>query len=46
MAETPILAEREKPSMAVPIPPDCDDSAALPFTSYAVPNVAHRLLHV
>ena len=33
MAETPIFAEREKPMMAIPMPPDCDDSAALPLTS-------------
>ena len=42
MAETPIFAEREKPMMAMPMPPDCDDSAAEPLTSYAVQNVAHR----
>ena len=33
MAETPILAEREKPMIAMPMPPDCDDSAAEPLTS-------------
>ena len=33
MAETPILAEREKPMIAMPMPPDCDDSAAWPLTS-------------
>ena len=33
MAETPIFAERENPMMAIPMPPDCDDSAALPLTS-------------
>ena len=27
-AETPIFAEREKPMIAIPMPPDCDDSAA------------------
>ena len=30
--ETPILAERE-PMIAMPMPPDCDDSAAEPLTS-------------
>ena len=33
IAETPILAEREKPMIAMPMPPDWDDSATLPFTS-------------
>ena len=33
MAETPILAERLKPMMAMPMPPDCEDSAVLPLTS-------------
>ena len=33
IAETPILAEREKPMIAMPMPPDCDDSAAPPLTS-------------
>ena len=33
MADTPILAEREKPMMAMPMPPDCEDSAAWPLTS-------------
>ncbi len=28
-----ILAEREKPMIAMPMPPDCDDSAAEPLTS-------------
>ena len=28
IADTPILAEREKPMMAMPMPPDCEDSAA------------------
>ncbi|MNY29521.1 hypothetical protein D3C86_1635670 [compost metagenome] len=46
IADTPILAEREKPMMAMPMPPDCDDSAALPFTSYGVQNVAHRFFGV
>src|SRR5437763_7819822 len=46
MAETPILADREKPMMAIPIPPDCDDRAACPLTSYAVQKVAHKLLGV
>ena len=30
IAETPIFAEREKPMIAMPMPPDCDDSAADP----------------
>ena len=46
IADTPIFAEREKPMIAMPMPPDCDDSAAWPFTSYAVQNVAHRFFHV
>ncbi len=46
IADTPILAEREKPMIAMPMPPDCDDSAALPLTSYAVQNVAHRFFGV
>ena len=33
IAETPILAEREKPMIAMPMPPDCEDSAAWPLTS-------------
>ncbi len=33
IAETPIFAEREKPMIAMPMPPDCDDSAVEPFTS-------------
>ena len=33
MAETPIFAEREKPMIAMPMPPDCEDSAASPLTS-------------
>ena len=33
IADTPILAEREKPMIAMPMPPDCEDSAALPLTS-------------
>ena len=33
IAETPILAERENPMIAMPMPPDCDDSAAWPLTS-------------
>ena len=40
------LGGREKPMIAMPIPPDCDDSAACPLTSYAVQNVAHRFFHV
>ena len=28
-----IFAEREKPMIAMPMPPDCDDSAAWPLTS-------------
>ena len=33
IADTPILAEREKPMIAMPMPPDCDDSAVEPLTS-------------
>ena len=33
IAETPIFAEREKPMIAMPMPPDCDDSATEPLTS-------------
>jgi len=33
MADTPILAERENPMIAMPMPPDCEDSAAWPLTS-------------
>ena len=33
MAETPILAERLKPMIAMPMPPDWLLSAAWPFTS-------------
>ena len=33
MADTPIFAEREKPMIAMPMPPDCEDSAVLPLTS-------------
>ena len=43
MAETPILAERLKPIIAMPMPPDCDESATWPRTSYGVQNVAQRL---
>ena len=43
IAETPILAERLKPMMAIPIPPDCEDKATEPLTSYAVQKVAHKL---
>ena len=32
IAETPILAERENPMIAMPMPPDCDESAACPLT--------------
>ena len=46
MAETPILVERLKPMIAMPMPPDCDDSAAWPFTSYGVQKVAHRFFGV
>src|SRR6201999_3244739 len=46
IAETPILAEREKPMIAMPMPPDCDDNAAEPLTSKGVQNVAHRFFHV
>ena len=42
IAETPSLVERLKPRIAMPMPPLCDDSATLPFTSYGVQNVAHR----
>src|SRR5258708_10729880 len=42
IAETPILAEREKPMIAMPMPPACDDSAAWPLTSYALQKVAQR----
>jgi hypothetical protein len=33
IAETPIFAERLKPMMAMPMPPDCEERAAWPFTS-------------
>ena len=46
IADTPIFAERENPMIAMPMPPDCDDSAAWPLTSYAVQNVAQRFFHV
>ena len=46
MADTPIFAEREKPMIAMPMPPDCEDNAAPPLMSYAVQNVAHRFLGV
>src|SRR5581483_1380011 len=46
MAETPIFADREKPMIAMPMPPDCDDNAAWPFTSSAVQKVEQRLAAV
>ncbi len=33
MADTPIFAEREKPMIAMPMPPDWEESAAAPLTS-------------
>ncbi len=32
IADTPILAERLKPTIAIPTPPLCEDSATLPLT--------------
>ena len=46
IADTPIFAEREKPMIAMPMPPDCDDSAVWPLMSYGVQNVAQRFFHV
>ena len=40
MAETPILAEREKPMIAMPMPPDCDERAAWPL--YVVGGAERR----
>ena len=33
IADTPIFAEREKPMIAMPMPPDWEESAAAPLTS-------------
>ena len=40
IAATPSFVERANPRMPIPMPPDCDASAAWPRTSYGVVNAA------